>query len=365
METHVDSVVVPEATVNAIVDWLGRQAPALPAPIDISVSSEHSSRETVERVTWLGPDEDIFSITAEAATPDRRGRQLTCVMFNSGAQYHLGPQRLYVDLARALAPQGVRSARIDFHGIGDTGPGDDVTATTGKAMSRIYAAQCLDDIDIALDHLSEGPVAALGLCSGAYHALEAAARRDLVGSIAIHPPAEMGLLATRIWRGGAYRPFARSVEDRAWLSAARRTRIGLGLIRRAPGTVWALLDRLHLQPSPASGLRMLERNGTEVLVLVEEDVARTALGQALMRRSPPGRITVTSVDHALLGSAGRRAVRQACIERLQTWAGSQQPLHRSGGSETERVIHSATTLQRPRLACSTRQLALQTGTDPQ
>jgi hypothetical protein len=86
----------------------------------------------------------------------------TLVFLNAGLLHRVGPNRLYVRLAREAARRGLNSLRFDLSGIGDSLPRTD---------SLPLRAAALSDVHDALDFLSTAMCASsfvlLGLCSGA------------------------------------------------------------------------------------------------------------------------------------------------------------------------------------------------------
>ena len=138
-----------------------------------------------ERPLLLGSAPALFGILTE---PPSAGDRPLLLFINGGASYRIGPNRLYVQMARTLALDGFRSVRLDLCGLGDSLT-DDVTRE-----NKSYPETFLRDIDLAINELAKShgvrKVILVGLCAGAYHAYRAAARLDnplLVQSIVINP----------------------------------------------------------------------------------------------------------------------------------------------------------------------------------
>lgn len=91
---------------------------------------------------------------------------------NTGLEHRVGPNRLHVQIARALAAAGYVSLRFDVAGLGDSDP------APGQSPSAV------DDLRQAADALVArklGPQFSLiGLCSGAHDAHQFAATDDRV-----------------------------------------------------------------------------------------------------------------------------------------------------------------------------------------
>ena len=118
------------------------------------------------------------------------------MLVNAGSCYRVGPNRLYVALARQLACRGFRCLRMDLCGLGDS-----VTPDSERENDP-YPATAFRDIELTLRYLRTQlgveRVVLLGLCSGAYAGFQAAAQLSnpmLVESVLINP-------LTFFWREG-------------------------------------------------------------------------------------------------------------------------------------------------------------------
>ena len=99
------------------------------------------------------------------------GRHRAVILLNAGADYHIGPGRMYVSLARGWARHGYSVLRLDLAGLGDS------DARAGQAHDVVFANEALEDIRAAIHFLRTEhgirDITLAGLCSGAYHALRA------------------------------------------------------------------------------------------------------------------------------------------------------------------------------------------------
>jgi len=93
-------------------------------------------------------------------------------MLNVGTNYHVGPNRMYVTMARAWTQQGISFFRFDLGGIGDSAVADTYADTL------LYSEHSVRDVKAAMDALSERRgirrFVVMGLCSGAYVAFQTA-----------------------------------------------------------------------------------------------------------------------------------------------------------------------------------------------
>lgn len=127
------------------------------------------------------------SLEHKNSAASERGKSRSCVvLLNSGSVHHIGPNRLWVQLARRWASQGHAVLRIDLSGIGDSPP------RNGAVENVVYSEEAEKDIACALQylqiHVNTHAYHLVGLCSGAFHAFKAAVSGQPINSvIAINP----------------------------------------------------------------------------------------------------------------------------------------------------------------------------------
>lgn len=214
------SAVVPTEMLNAALSWLrtvrGTAPPAQGAPaiggtlghfcandapmLVFGASTEMPAAEEagspiIERVLFLEPEQRVFGILTypkapHAQSPSGRG----ILLLNAGGTHHIGPNRMYVMLARRWASSGHAVLRLDLSGIGDSAP------RPGEPENTIYSASAAADVAQAArymrEHVGTSKCHAIGLCSGAYHALKAAVRGVPLDSIVMINP------LTFFWKDG-------------------------------------------------------------------------------------------------------------------------------------------------------------------
>jgi alpha-beta hydrolase superfamily lysophospholipase len=124
-----------------------------------------------ERPVWLHSDTRLFGIVTTPPTDEKRRRGV--ILLNAGATYHIGPNRLYVALARQWARRGYCVLRFDLQGLGDS------ATRNGRPDNEVFPPAALDDIRAAIEFMRSrhgvSDFSLCGICSGAYHALRAAA----------------------------------------------------------------------------------------------------------------------------------------------------------------------------------------------
>src|SRR5205814_78101 len=116
----------------------------------------------------FGPDEHLFGLLTRR--PDS-GDAPAIMMFNAGSVHHVGPNRLYVTLARGLASLGFACLRFDLESLGDS-----VLREPGRE-NYPYPRTATRDARAALEFLRQRfgyrRFIVLGLCSGAHTAFHA------------------------------------------------------------------------------------------------------------------------------------------------------------------------------------------------
>jgi alpha-beta hydrolase superfamily lysophospholipase len=137
-------------------------------------------------ITMRHGDCELFGILAEP----EHAAPLCVVLLNAGALRHIGPGRMWVELARRWAALGVPTLRIDLAGIGDAGGDLELLREDEGFYVSSFVGETLTVLDaLAARGLPERFVLA-GLCSGAYWSLHAAMEDDRVaGAYMINPRA--------------------------------------------------------------------------------------------------------------------------------------------------------------------------------
>ena len=99
---------------------------------------------TEHAVAFPVASESLVGVFTAAEPSDDHGRP-AIIFLNAGLLHRIGPNRLYVRMAREMAGRGFSSLRFDLSGIGDSLP-----RTDGLPLR----AAALRDVQDALDFLS-------------------------------------------------------------------------------------------------------------------------------------------------------------------------------------------------------------------
>jgi pimeloyl-ACP methyl ester carboxylesterase len=310
---------VPVATLRAITAWFDRVMGRSRQPIRVvtktdtrvPVARSAAVRESVQRLGAAG----IFAIVTDEP---EQVHGATVVLLNAGVIPHTGPARLWVTLARQLATRGVRVVRLDLSGVGES------PAREGQTPHLAHPIEAMDDLSMVLDGLgvdAEDAVIA-GLCSGAYHAIEAGLRMPLRGVCAINPilsfdPPEVKAGEKLARERQAVAPFNGPIKRLRRISG-----LAAWGEHRAPPMLWWLLDKTGVQAHPGHGFEELARRGIPVALLCGEVEARPFLRrarwsfEALLRSGALTWDLLRHDDHNLFGADAREHAHGLILDRL-------------------------------------------------
>lgn len=182
------------------------------------------------------PDGRLFGVLTE---PLGERRELTALLLNAGPQRRTGPNRMWVEIARRWAADGVPTLRLDADGIGDA----DGDATALGRVTAFYRPVYVEQTRAALDALAERGLpprfVVLGLCAGGYWSAQTALADERVAAVIMLNP--------------------RTLVFDEWRHTTRRTReLGRRALR---ASTWrkALRGELKLAKHLETGRTLLER----------------------------------------------------------------------------------------------------------
>lgn len=145
---------------------LASRIPLGSIPTPESHNANSAIQETVLRIPSAP---GLVGILTEPGPSRRPGWAPVVLMLNAGVVHRVGPFRLHVYLARMLAQCGLASFRFDLSGLGDSPP------RSGKLSKDQRVQEDLQQVMDCLEgHGFDHGFVLLGLCSGAYHAHQAA-----------------------------------------------------------------------------------------------------------------------------------------------------------------------------------------------
>lgn len=331
----------PEQDIQQITSWLQENAPL--KIYDTSERylgpSELRTSDWIETPLWFGPENGLFGVLCQPVESVSTNKAVM-VIVNTGTEPHHGLGRFSVLLARNLAESGVASFRIDFRGLGDS------TCIPGQKRNSAYETPRSQDISAAIDRMQTqgfSRFGALGVCSGAYHALHAALCETRISYLVSINQAFF------LWRTGdslanylksspkgSYYYFARLKEADTWLRFLKRQSdvssilrsVFRRLIRPFVTFTKPLLGRCSWfghNGFPRQAVGTLSRRGVQSLFLLSaKDGTFSALedhfgakGRGLSAFQHTRVQTILSSDHTLSRRAMRKEASNLIIKHLR------------------------------------------------
>jgi pimeloyl-ACP methyl ester carboxylesterase len=267
-----------------------------------------------ERARRLGPA-GLFAIETR---PERVGPGLPVVVFlNAATDHHVGPNRLWVQLARRWADLGFRSVRIDLSGIGDspTRPGRD------ELVAR--SADAFDDVREVVEAIGEDDpsnVVLVGLCSGGYQALESALDLKARGALVVNPTTVF--TPPELDAGGAMDPRRRICRPTPTAATTYRRLVPSRLRRRLQPVMWRVFAVPRPHQDAGRWPSELVGGGPDALVVCGQAESRQLVGgtrREWERLEGSGRLRLEVVERlnpGLLPVAQRDEVAERFTEHL-------------------------------------------------
>lgn len=153
-----------------------------------------------EKAVLLGSDRSLVGVVTSPDTPDRDAPAI--LLLNAGIVHRVGPVRLHVKLARALAQKGHYVVRFDGSSIGDSPPASGTMSHEQRFVQE--AIEVMNDLEY--EHRVKSFVL-MGVCSGAVTSFKAATQDSrIVAAVLMNP---QGFDAGSAWNA--------HVKSRKWM----------------------------------------------------------------------------------------------------------------------------------------------------
>lgn len=304
------SSLVATAAVERIVGWLDDVLPTDARPVQARGRGEALVADgVVERHLRVGPL-GLAAVESRPASTPPGPRDV--LLLNNAAESHIGPVRLWTELARAWAAEGVRSVRLDLPGIGDSPTRPDAVE------DLIYTPYDKDDV---LDVVASGVVGPapvlVGLCSGAHLALRAGPALPGSSVVAVNIGTTLPIAPRPVGPGfdlDVPRGWPRRVLRALGASAA-----GRDLMRRLEAAttrssgLWRLLVAGRVVVSPGRGLERLDGHDVTLICGPEDSLGYLTRGRRDLDRAVARGlefVAVEDLDHVPMPRRQRQTVKE-------------------------------------------------------
>jgi len=168
--------VVPDLTITKIINWLGTDNKN--KALDETSFNQSACKlitnkpdsEIVEQICY-DPENKLMGILSFHSELNKDKSKPLIILTNSGSVHRVGPNRVYVQLARTLATEGYPVLRFDLSNLGDS--------VLGKPENENnpYSEYAMHDIAIILKLMKTqygfNSFIISGICSGAHNAFHA------------------------------------------------------------------------------------------------------------------------------------------------------------------------------------------------
>jgi pimeloyl-ACP methyl ester carboxylesterase len=287
-----------------------------------------------EEAVLFGETRSLVGIMTHPASGNGNRLSPAVILLNPGIVHRVGPGRIYVKIARALAAIGFVVLRFDFSGIGDSGVRRDHLQFEKSAVREAQDAMDWLNATRGIQHFI-----LLGGCSGARIALETACRDvRVVGAVLMNFPmgdddegGEGDRNLERMNRRAAYSYWNFALFDlKSWRKLLTGTANYRNLIRvlrfQAKSKVTSGRNMSHQATQFQAQLRQLAGRDVHTIFVCSEgdlclDDLREAAGRELKRLSALGRLTLKVIprsDHTFSSLYDQERLLQVILELLSS-----------------------------------------------
>ena len=135
-----------------------------------------------EEALLFGKTGSLVGIVSDPSGSEHNNGLPGVILLNAGLVHRVGPNRLYVNMARALAAQGFVVLRFDFSGIGDSQVRSDTRPREKRAVDEVQ-----DAMDLLAQRRGIDRFLLMGICSGATDSFNTACQDSrVVGAVLIN-----------------------------------------------------------------------------------------------------------------------------------------------------------------------------------
>ncbi|MGE3315942.1 MAG: alpha/beta fold hydrolase [Planctomycetaceae bacterium] len=291
-----------------------------------------------EQVLSFGKLSTLVGIIHDPPAGTRRVDAPAILLLNAGMVHRVGPNRLYVKLARTLAAMGYVVMRFDFSGFGDSTVREDhlplsksIVDETQEAMNYLASARNVEKFVL------------MGLCSGATASLKTAAVDSRVcGTVLINVRASGEELRTYIKGRSAVRKYwTFAAQNRGrWFAAIRERMHMRGVLnifrairRDVGGAIRGGKRSFPEAEETAAEVHALMKRGVRMMVLCSEwdpglDFMKVVLGDEQLSSGENGLLRVEIVpaaDHTFTPIAKQKSMVSVISDWMISPAAANEP----------------------------------------
>lgn len=322
IDAEAPNQLLPIDDIERVASWVSANAPTETVAVRsprragaAAVGEGPGGRQIVERPLALGPT-GLFGIVTEV--PGKVSGP-TIVFLGVATEPHIGPGRLWVELAREWAMLGLRSVRVDLSGVGES------PSRPGEPEFVIRLPVAFEDVKEIVSAVSETgarDVVLVGLCSSAYQALDSALELHPRGVIALNPV--LTFQPPEMLAGGSVDPRRRVALPRGSVIQQFHHEGPLsGLRRRFPNLAWRVRTMMAMGKRPSVWLKELTGSDVDLMLVCGEREARP-IRQGTSERSMAALVAtgrfqfeyIPGLDHGLLVEAHREEIRSKVTEHV-------------------------------------------------
>jgi pimeloyl-ACP methyl ester carboxylesterase len=307
----------PNVTIKMIVEWLSETAEPMSTELSFTLEAQTllagsgATNVIRERASFLGPQE-IFAMVSEPLHP-LGGPWI--ILIGNIHDDHMGQSRMWVELARRWAQSGLRCARVDLSGLGEsTRPGQEIA-------SEPFDPRWVNDV-VTLGHVLDpddpSNTVFVGFSGAGPVAIEAVLELHSRGICVISPQLGRNVIHAMLQLQGRSTRFSRMA-----------VKVLRQLIDSHPfivTTLWETFRRIFPRKWSGDTLGDIYRTGADVLMLGSAQ-DQSIFSRVPIVRSLEGRrdesaneypvIVISDLDHAMTFAGGRLRVLMILEEHVR------------------------------------------------
>lgn len=263
-------VVVPTADIAHLASWIGDKFSSRDSSSDTALTYAAVTVPLRDSAELLSVTETIESLGPNALFAIRTTSPLcvpggpTVVFYPTANEHRVGPVRMWVEIARELAAQGVSVLRFDRRGTGESGE------VLGEEITRLYSDEGNEDALAAIRFAgaSVQNVLVSGMCSGSWYSSFAARELGVKSAVLLNTLDWTTRRLEFVKRSSMHHESAGLVSKALDHAHNIGVRVKNGLQSRMPYPLWFWLGTRGLIQVPEISLRELEAQGVRTTVLL-------------------------------------------------------------------------------------------------